>query len=227
MTMVVCLVATFMITTSAINARGTDLRPNRNTDLISVVRERAAHGHALTEQLATLQEEVNALTKAQGSDPVGTQDQAAASAAAGLTAVSGPAVSVTLTDAPLTVKPVGIDADLLVVHQQDIQSVVNALWSGGAEAMTIQGLRVTARTGIKCVGNTVVLQGIPFAPPYVITAIGDVRRLQAALASSPDVLIYKQYVDRYKLGYAERVLTSVTMPAYKGSIDLEYAKVMS
>ena len=56
----------------------------------------------------------------------------------GLTAVSGPAVTVTLDDAPSSVAANGIEPDLLVVHQQDIQAVVNALWSGGAEAMTIQ-----------------------------------------------------------------------------------------
>ena len=39
---------------------------------------------------------------------------------------------------------------------------------GGAEAMTIQGQRVTSRTGVKCVGNSVVLHGVPYAPPYVI-----------------------------------------------------------
>ena len=44
--------------------------------------------------------------------------------------------------------------------------MVNALWRGGAEAMTIQGQRVISTTGIKCVGNTVVLHGIPYAPPY-------------------------------------------------------------
>jgi len=79
------------------------------------------------------------------------------------------------------VKPAGVDDDDLVVHQQDIQGVVNALWSGGAEALTIQGQRVIATTGIKCVGNTVVLHGVPYAPPYVIEAIGDQAALESAL----------------------------------------------
>ena len=95
--------------------------------------------------------------------------------------MTGPTVSVTLDDAPSSVAANGVDADLLVVHQQDIQAVVNALWSGGAEAMTIQGQRVISTTGIKCVGNTVVLHGVPYAPPYVISAIGDQDRLEAAL----------------------------------------------
>ena len=92
---------------------------------------------------------------------------------------TGPAVTVTLSDAPKAevdraVKDGKTTADQLVVHQQDIQAVVNALWSGGAEAMTLQKQRVVSTTGIKCVGNTVVLHGVPYAPPYVITAVGDV-----------------------------------------------------
>ncbi|WP_454226716.1 DUF881 domain-containing protein [Propioniciclava flava] len=88
-------------------------------------------------------------------------------------------MTVTLTDTPATVQPAGLDEDLLVVHQQDIQVVINALWASGAEAVTVQGQRIGARTGIKCVGNTVVVHGVPYAPPDVISAIGDHARLAA------------------------------------------------
>ena len=108
-------------------------------------------------------------------------DLAEKSVQVGLTPVTGPSVTVTLDDAPESVTGEGVDQDLLVVHQQDIQAVANELWRGGAEAMTIQGQRVIATTGIKCVGNTVVLHGIPYAPPYRISAIGDPVELQAAL----------------------------------------------
>ena len=108
-----------------------------------------------------------------------------------------------MDDAPDSVRAEGVDADLLVVHQQDIQAVVNALWAGGAEAMTIQGQRVIATTGIKCVGNTVVLHGVPYAPPYAISAIGEPAGLRAALAASPALQIYRQYVDAYALVYRE------------------------
>ena len=70
-----------------------------------------------------------------------------ASAQAGFTPVTGPPVTVTLDDAPASITADGVDPDLLVVHQQDIQAVVNALWRGGAEAMTIQGQRVISTTG--------------------------------------------------------------------------------
>ena len=118
----------------------------------------------------------------------------------------------------------GIEPDLLVVHQQDIQAVVNALWSGGAEAMTIQGQRVISTTAVKCVGNTVVLHGIPYAPPYVISAIGDQARLRAALAESEPIQIYQQYVEAYGLVFREESEPKAEFPAHEGSLDLVHAR---
>lgn len=223
-TIAVCVLAGFMIAASAVTSRGTDLRSNRNTDLIQLVEQRAQRNRVLQSSLTDLRADVDALSKA-GTPALPQQQLEVAAALAGFTAVAGPAVSVTLTDAPLTVRPVGVDEDLLVVHQQDIQAMMNALWASGAEAMTLQGQRVSARTGVKCVGNTVVIQGVPYAPPYVIVAIGDQKRMTAGLAASDYVRIYKQYVDRYKLGYAQRVIDDVTLPGYTGTVELTSATV--
>ncbi|MCT2989799.1 DUF881 domain-containing protein, partial [Propionibacterium freudenreichii] len=154
---------------------------------------------------------------------VASASMASAEAAAGLTAVRGPVVQVTLTDAPLDENPAGVDPDMLVVHQQDIQQVVDALWAGGAEAMTIQGVRVISTTGVKCVGNTVILNGVPYSPPYVVAAIGDQQALEQSLAASRNVQIYKQYVLAYRLGYDQKRIADVTMPGYAGSVQLNQA----
>ena len=225
LTATVCLLAGLMIIASALNARGTDLRPGRNTDLVSLVQAQSRRNTDLARQVTVLSQEVDALTAATGAD-AGDRGTAVAERAAyaGLTPVTGPAVTVTLDDASATVAADGIDPDLLVVHQQDIQAVVNALWSGGAEAMTIQGQRVISTTGVKCVGNTVVLHGIPYAPPYVIRAIGNPNRLQRALADAPAIQIYKQYVEAYRLVYRERSDARVTMPAHEGGVTLQYAR---
>ena len=141
----------------------------------------------------------------------------------GLEAVSGKALRVTLDDAPLSENPDGVDANMLVVHQQDIQMVVNTLWSGGAEAMTIQGQRVISTTAVKCVGNTVVLHGVAYAPPYVIEAIGDLNAMQKALDTSEAVRIYKEYVSAYQLGWSVERAGQVTMPAYTGAVAVSHA----
>lgn len=220
----VCVLAGFMIATSAVNAGGTDLRPNRNTDLVGLIQSESKRNAELAEQIAKLRRDVDALTKNDGG---GIPDKTlrAASEVAGQTPVKGPAVVVVLDDARTGVQPPGVSPELLVVHQQDIQAMVNALWSGGAEAMTIQGQRVTSRTGVKCVGNSVVLHGVPYAPPYEIAAIGDPDRLELGLAESRAVQIYRQYVDAYGLGYSQRREASVTMPAYRGSLDIQARRI--
>lgn len=224
MTAFVCAIAGFMIVTSAVAARGTDLRASRNTDLIGLVTSESEENRKLSGELARLRSDVDRLGRESRTDPQVDSDINEAAVAAGLTSVKGPAVSVTLTDAPREVNPPGVDQDLLVVHQQDIQAVVNALWRGGAEAMTIQGVRVISTTGVKCVGNTVVLHGVPYAPPYTVVAIGNQRSLTAALDGSEEIRIYKQYVRAYRLGYEQQSVTEATMPAFEGATDNEYAE---
>ena len=119
--------------------------------------------------------------------------------------------------------PDGFTADDIVVHQQDVQAVVNALWTSGAEAMMIQDQRVISTSAVRCVGNTLILQGRVYAPPYRITAIGDIDRMQQGLDADASVNIYKQYVDAVGLGYALHTHSSIEFPAYSGSVDFQYA----
>ena len=225
-TVIVMALAGLMMTTAAINSRGHDLRPERDTDMATLVRSQASHNAALQKEAAGLRAQVEDLSKANQTPGVTSSVISSASALApsvGLEAVSGKALRVTLDDAPLSENPDGVDANMLVVHQQDIQMVVNTLWSGGAEAMTIQGQRVISTTAVKCVGNTVVLHGVAYAPPYVIEAIGDLNAMQKALDTSEAVRIYKEYVSAYQLGWSVERAGQVTMPAYTGAVAVGHA----
>ena len=115
--------------------------------------------------------------------------------------------------------PKGATNDDLVVHQRDVQAVVNALWAGGAEAMTIMNVRVISTSAVRCVGNTLLLHGRVYSPPFKIVAIGDPAALQQALAGSQGVRLFKEAVDHYQLGYSEHVAT-VTVPAFEDSTAL-------
>ncbi|MEA5154960.1 DUF881 domain-containing protein [Raineyella sp.] len=225
-TLAICLLAGYLIGTSASLARGTDLRGGRNTDLISLVHTGSQRNAVLAQEVSTTRAAVDRLASRSGTG-VDPARLASAAAAAQTVPLTGPGVSVMLDDAPSSVAPPGLDPDLLVVHQQDIQAFVNALWEGGAEGMTIQGRRVISTTGIKCVGNTVVLQGIPYAPPYRIQAVGDPVRLEAALAASPYVHNYQDYVAAYGLGYQEHREDALHLPAYTGGTELAYAKPLT
>lgn len=142
------------------------------------------------------------------------------------TAVDGPGVSVTLTDALRDREgafPDGAQPDDLVVHQQDVQSVLNALWAGGAEAVQIQDQRVEPTTAPLCIGNTLLLGGRTYSPPYVITAVGPPDSLRAALDAEPGVILYRQYAARYGLGYT--VATGeMSVAAADGLPGLQYAR---
>jgi len=223
LTAAVCALAGLMIVISAIHAQGTDLRPARNTDLVSLVQSQSRRNAELTHQLTTVRQDVDGLAARADEESDLVPDVTRASRRVGLTAVTGPGITVVLDDAPSSVAANGIEPDLLVVHQQDIQAVVNALWSGGAEAMTIQDQRVISTTAVKCVGNTVVLHGIPYAPPYRIRAIGDPIRLHAALAGSDPIQIYQQYVAAYGLVFREKSEEQLDLPAHEGSLNLSHA----
>lgn len=222
-TVLVFVLAGLLITVSGIAARGTDLRNDRNVSLRDLINTHAQRNTQLQGQIDALRSEVDELSSRDFSLGEVQRETGEAELAASAAAVVGPGVRVTLSDAPTDVKPAGVDDDDLVVHQQDIQSVVNALWAGGAEAITIQDQRVIATTGIKCVGNTVVLHGVPYAPPYVIEAIGSPDELEQALDSAAAVRIYREYVDAYGLGYAQERLDVVEMPAFSGVLGITNA----
>jgi uncharacterized protein YlxW (UPF0749 family) len=110
------------------------------------------------------------------------------------------------------------------VHQQDIQAVLNALWSAGAEGVQMQDQRIIATSAPRCVGNTLLLNGRTYSPPYVITAIGDVAAMQAALAAAPLVILYKQYVVRFGLGYTEEPRPQVDLVGHTEPVRMKFAK---
>lgn len=228
---VIALAAGLLFTTTATSAGGTALREDRRPQLAQLIKDRRDQVAASEARAAALRAKVESQTEAlAGSDaPIAAQRSRANASrqAAGLTALSGPGITVELNDAPQLGDgslPDGASNDDLVVHQGDVQAVVNALWAGGAEAMSIMNVRVLATSAVRCVGNTLLLHGRVYSPPFKIIAIGDPAAMQQALAASEGVRLFKDAVDHYQLGYRETV-SEVTVPAYDGSTALRFAKV--
>jgi uncharacterized protein YlxW (UPF0749 family) len=223
----VLALAGLLFATSASTSRGTQLRSER-ADLADLVAADTLKVKNRTQQVAGLHAQVERDTAANavGNSAVQKLESRSAglAAAAGLTPVTGPGLVVTLDDAPKgVVVPAQAGPDDLVVHQQDVQAVVNALWAGGAEAMMLQDQRVISTSAVRCVGNTLILQGRVYSPPYSIAAIGDITRLRAALAASPEISYYKEYVAALQLGWAVEERTALKLPAYSGSLTLRHA----
>jgi uncharacterized protein YlxW (UPF0749 family) len=229
---VIAALAGLLFTTSARTAAGTSLREDRRPELTRVIEDRQAQVQQEAAEAAVLRAQIDAQTRAAaGSDGrVAAQQQRADAtrAAAGFTAVHGPGLGVELNDAPRRPDgglPAGARPDDVVVHQQDVQSVVNALWAGGAEAMTIMGIRVISTSAVRCVGNTLLLHGLVYSPPFRIEAIGDQARMRAALAADPGVRAFRDAATSFGLGYREDVRADIVAPAHSELDSFQYAEV--
>jgi uncharacterized protein YlxW (UPF0749 family) len=215
----------YLFVAASVSAGGDDLRP-AGGDTASLLQERAKRIDERRDEARRLRSDIDKLSASvAGTELKKLRNRAKAlEKPTGLTALEGHGVRVTLTDTPDPDSYPDADPNFLVVHQQDIQAFVNALWAGGAEAVTLQGQRLISTTGIKCVGSTVVLDGVPYSPPYVIEAIGDTAGMNSSLLTAPDTVTYADYVVRYNLGLDIKTLDTVKAPAYAGPVGLRYAK---
>jgi uncharacterized protein YlxW (UPF0749 family) len=213
--------AGFLFVASGITADGTNLRTGGLEDLRSLVLDRANKVGVLQSEVDALATEVNDLSITRV-DPALSSQISQLEQATGLTPVSGSALRISLDDAPREpgeLLPSGVVPDDLVVHQQDVQSVVNAMWRGGATAVQVMDQRIISTSAIRCVGNTLLLQGRVYSPPFVVTAIGNTSELQQALNDEPGVSLYREYVERFNLGWDVSILNQTTIPAWQGSIE--------
>lgn len=221
------LAAGLLFATSAATAQGTDLRADRRlhlTELIAREQQDVAQQEEVAAELRSAVERAAAEVAERNSEVSAVTAPPELQFAAGLAPVVGPAVTVRLDDAPRQPgrPPLSDDPDDLVVHQQDVQAVVNALWAGGAEAMTLMGERVISTSAVRCVGNTLILHGRVYSPPFVVTAIGDPSSLRRSLETDPGVLYFLSFVERFGLGYQVTTQEEVELPAYTGMLELPH-----
>ena len=73
-------------------------------------------------------------------------------------------------------------------------------------------------------GNTLLLNGRTYSPPYTIIAIGNPAAMQAALSAAPLVILYKQYVVRFGLGYSEDVKSDVRIAGHSEPVRMHFAQ---
>src|ERR1700744_5086906 len=198
---------------------GAEIRRSDAPRLVDLVREEQQNVTRLSARRDELAAKIDAAHSRSSDAALAAmlKRSAAVAAEAGVSPGPGPGLVVTLDDAQRDANgrcPRDAPPDDLVVHQQDIQAVLNALWSAGAEAIQMQDQRVIGTSVPRCVGNTLLLNGRTYSPPYTITAIGNAAAMQAALAAAPLVILYKQYVVRFGLGYTEQVSPDVRIAGH-------------
>ena len=231
LTLIVFALAGLMFWLSFDTARGTNLRSDDSMlRLADLIQERSHKNGSQDDRNALLRQEVDALARRDnGSSKAEEAKVRALEKNAGTKPLKGQGLTVTLTDAPpnATAKIPGVpqpQPNDLVIHQQDLQAVVNALWHGGAKGIKVMDQRLISTSAVRCVGNTLILQGRVYSPPYKITAVGDPDRLKQALADSKAIQTYMVYVNVYGLGWKVVDDGTVTLPGYSGTVDLHYAQ---
>jgi uncharacterized protein YlxW (UPF0749 family) len=162
-------------------------------------------------------------TMSRGADADARRDELnSAGLTAGLVPLRGQGFTVTLDDSSLSESPTG-DVNDLVIHSQDVQAVVNGMWSAGAEAISINAQRVVSTSAVLCVGNTLLINGTVHSPPYEIANIGADRSF-----FMDDALVrqLRGAADRFSLRVSISGGKSVELPGYSGTTESKYAHVV-
>lgn len=142
---------------------------------------------------------------------------------AGLVSMQGPGVTVEMRDSTRSVTA-GENANNFILHDGDILQVVNELFATGAEAISINDQRVTARTEIRCVGPVITINGVRTAPPVMIKAIGNADDLERVVNMKDGL---KESLMQWGIQVSVRKEAALTVPAFKGSLQLQYASPVS
>jgi uncharacterized protein YlxW (UPF0749 family) len=152
-------------------------------------------------------------------------------AAAALIPVQGPGMTVVLGDAvpqdevdPATGERVSVPPDDNGrLRDRDLQSVVNALWAAGAEAIAINGERLAPTTTIRAAGEAILVDLFPLSSPYRIEVIGDADALLPRFADSDAARRYQSLVNVYGIRFSVHRSAELRLPAATGT-DLRYAQ---
>lgn len=187
------LLVGLLIGVAAVELRGRDsTRAETRRELISRIEDRQATVDEQTSRVRSLQAEVDAAAAALEPELAGdrTSTVEALRLSDGGVAVTGPGLRFVLDDAPSTDPADGSDPRAKVnddgrVQSRDMQIVVNALWAAGAEAVAVNGQRLTSRTAIRFAGDAILVNFRPLTRPYTVEAIGDREAMQARFAAGP------------------------------------------
>ncbi len=145
--------------------------------------------------------------------------------AAGLVGLVGPGVVLQLSDSTQPVPPGAAPSDYLVTAS-DLRSVVDELWLDGAEAVAVNGERVTVASAFADVGPSILLNSAYLQPPYQVSAIGPTDLYQRLTRSVSFANFVHDRIQQFSLGLGVARLDKVQIPAYAGVVNLNYAQAL-
>lgn len=232
-TIVVLMLIGLLLATAAVQARGqTTTRVAEREQLVAQIGRQDAAAAQLQRSIADLQARI----EAERSRSLELQDQGQLAdevrrlgLLTGAIAVTGPGVTVTVDDAATVAQAPGNDpradatADDGRVLDRDLQLVVNGLWAAGAEAVSINGQRLTALSAIRSAGQAILVDYRPLSPPYRILAVGDPKRLPASFGDGPGGRSLLYLADNFGIRHSVVANSRLVLPASAG-LDVRRAE---
>ncbi|HYN30625.1 MAG TPA: DUF881 domain-containing protein [Dermatophilaceae bacterium] len=217
---------------AATSLRGSETAKTRaRAELVAQIEQRQQQVAEQAQQVVALRSEVTALdTQALATvDAERAARLTSLSVTAGAGAVRGPGFVVTLddavgsgTDSPDGDPRTSGEAQDGRVIARDVQIVTNSVWEAGAEAVSVNGQRLTATSAIRFAGDAILVDYRPLARPYVVTSIGDPGALPAAFAGGSGGAYLATLRDEFGIRVGTRTAAEVTVPA-SGSLATRYA----
>lgn len=189
----------------------------RSQDLSAQLQEVEKERERLAREVQQLRSQISNAAAQQAGYTELSQQLQRLQLAAGLTGVHGPGVRVVLDDSTRLWKP-GESPSKFTIHDEDILRVVNELLAGGAEAISVNGQRLTGRSEIRSVGQTIVVNGVRTATPVEILAIGDPATLESTLKLKGGII---DVLSLYNIQVTVEKKADLTLPAYKGNLQFQ------
>jgi uncharacterized protein YlxW (UPF0749 family) len=195
------------------------------SDLVADVRARQRTADDLQRRAADLRDQVDQARDDALADGDSAARLKALAAATGTGKVTGDGVAVRVVDAPPQVDPVTGKAaaeNLGLVMDRDLQDIANGLWRAGAEAVAVNGQRLTATSTIRAAGGVILVDFRPVTSPYEVTAIGP-PDISDAFSSSAVAKRFRRYIDEYRMQFGVKQRTKLTLAA-AAQPSLKYAR---
>ncbi|MFB6695288.1 DUF881 domain-containing protein [Streptomyces virginiae] len=208
------VITAMVVTLGAAEARvDAPVLAKERQELIDRVQRADERADALEQNIDRLRTNVAARQRAALKQPGGSQGELV-SLLSGATEVRGPGIKLVVDDAKGSSTGEGGKpressgfSDTGRLRDRDMQKIVNGLWQSGAEAISINGQRLTELSAIRAAGDAILVDNRPLVPPYEVLAVGDKKRLGPAFQDSADGqylhVLQESYGIRYTLSPAD------------------------
>lgn len=215
------VLAALVVTVGAAQARiSAPVVAKEREELIDRIQRETTAADELEDSVDALRDDVGARQRKALEDGGGRHGNDLVGVLSGAVEVHGPGVRLVVNDSKGATRGGDGDpretsgfSDTGRVRDRDMQRVVNGLWASGAEAVSINGQRLTALSAIRAAGDAILVDNKPLAPPYTVLAVGDGQRLSTRFQNSPDGLYLHALQENFGIRTSISVEDDIKVPA--------------